>query len=197
MSNKRTSTLKRITKACEYCDKVFITRNPQRRFCSHNCRNRAWDAVHPEKARESWRRWAVRHPEEHRQRSRQYRETHLEKERERQRRYYQKHRAERREYDKNHRSERNAIHATYRALKKNTPMGDLDKIKELYRCAKEASKIRCYLCGKLIPKEHRHVDHIVPLSKRGLHIASNLAVACNKCNESKGAKMPDAIGLLI
>lgn len=76
-------------------------------------------------------------------------------------------------------------------------VGNLAEIKELYRKAKEDPKVRCYLCKKLIPIDHRHVDHIVPLSQGGAHRSSNLAVACDECNLKKSAKLPEEIGLLL
>ncbi len=53
----------------------------------------------------------------------------------------------------------------------------------------------CQLCGIKTPKKHRgtikdnapEVDHIVPLSLGGSHIATNLQCLCRKCNIEKGA----------
>jgi len=57
---------------------------------------------------------------------------------------------------------------------------------------KEATEIRCYWCKQLIPKgkRKRHIDHIIPLNKKGPHVAWNLCCACAKCNAKKGAKDP-------
>jgi 5-methylcytosine-specific restriction endonuclease McrA len=76
-------------------------------------------------------------------------------------------------------------------------VGNIAEIELIYRRAKEGRKIRCYLCGKLIPIGERHVDHIVPLSRRGAHRPSNLAIACAKCNMSKKDKTPDEVGVLL
>lgn len=51
----------------------------------------------------------------------------------------------------------------------------------------------CYICKKKTPKRLRgtyddrapEVDHIVPLSKGGHHVMSNLACACRSCNAMK------------
>lgn len=45
---------------------------------------------------------------------------------------------------------------------------------------------KCWMCGG--PFEH--VDHVKPLAKGGLHIASNLRPACARCNLSKHHKWP-------
>lgn len=79
-----------------------------------------------------------------------------------------------------------------------------DKRKALQRGATIASSInpidilerdnwRCYLCEIETPKELRgsyqdnapEVDHVIPLSKGGLHIESNLRCSCRKCNAKK------------
>lgn len=134
-----------------------------------------------------------------------YRPAHKEEIRIRVRAYYEAHKEERKAPNKVHRQahqgECNARSAKRRALQQGALIGatamQLAEIKEIYRRAKEGKKIRCYLYGKLIPIGQRHVDHIVPVSKGGQHRASNLAVACDKCNMSKGAKMPLEIGLLL
>jgi len=94
-----------------------------------------------------------------------------------------------------------AYTAARRALKVGALIGATSnqraEIREIYQRAQEEPRVRCYLCGKLIPKGHRHVDHIVPLSKGGAHRPSNLAVACAKCNMRKNAKMPNEVGVLI
>lgn len=46
----------------------------------------------------------------------------------------------------------------------------------------------CYYCGHTFPISKLHIDHIVPLSKGGLHSVENLCTACQQCNCSKGSK---------
>ena len=56
---------------------------------------------------------------------------------------------------------------------------------------------RCYLCGTDTPEELRgtygsnapEVDHVIPLSKGGLHTESNLRCSCRKCNRWKGDRI--------
>lgn len=47
---------------------------------------------------------------------------------------------------------------------------------------------RCHLCGEHRPADDFHLDHLVPLALGGTHNESNLAVACPKCNMSRGAR---------
>lgn len=70
-------------------------------------------------------------------------------------------------------------------------------INRIYYMAAKVRTVRCYLCSELIPLGHRHVDHIMPLSKGGMHRPSNLAIACASCNSRKGGKLPAEIGLLV
>lgn len=62
---------------------------------------------------------------------------------------------------------------------------DLGSLKKFYERVQIAKRIRCYWCGKWTKAGERHVDHIVPVSKGGKHIAVNLCCACPKCNLEK------------
>ena len=44
----------------------------------------------------------------------------------------------------------------------------------------------CVLCGAKAPKAKLHIDHIVPYSKGGRTVLSNLRTLCSKCNLGKG-----------
>lgn len=46
----------------------------------------------------------------------------------------------------------------------------------------------CHICGGTPAPEDIHLDHIVPLARGGTHDPENLAVACARCNLSKGAR---------
>lgn len=47
----------------------------------------------------------------------------------------------------------------------------------------------CKQCGKYMPDGvGLHIDHIVPISKGGKSVPSNLQVLCSKCNGSKSAR---------
>lgn len=160
------------------------------------------------------------HREEERARHAAYRATHKEEIKARNATYYRAHREELKArqiaYNNAHKEKMNAIAAAWhakhrdkraaynaarRALLANALASmsatEKAKIDEIYYKAANAPKVRCYLCGKLIPKGHRHVDHIVPLSKGGKHVPSNLAIICDKCNLHKATKLPQEIGLLL
>lgn len=46
---------------------------------------------------------------------------------------------------------------------------------------------RCHLCGKHVKKKEASLDHLVPLSKGGSHVPSNVALAHLRCNVRRGA----------
>ena len=47
----------------------------------------------------------------------------------------------------------------------------------------------CQICGKYMPDGvGLHIDHIIPVSKGGKSVPSNLQVLCSKCNGSKSSK---------
>lgn len=170
----------------------------------------------PERERRNDAAFAAAHPGYVRTYTRMYRTTHpeyVENGREGARERYRKNKArcserhklwvERnpdyfKEYARAHIAENNAKSSARRAHARSVMKEeDRSRINGLYREARETRRIRCYLCGGLIPIGERHVDHIVPLAKGGMHSIDNLAVACAQCNRSKGAKLPEEVGLLL
>lgn len=51
----------------------------------------------------------------------------------------------------------------------------------------------CKLCGLSVRKDEMTLDHIIPISKGGPHVSSNLQLAHRSCNSSKGAKLVLAV----
>lgn len=47
----------------------------------------------------------------------------------------------------------------------------------------------CHICGRPVEVSDFHLDHIIPVSRGGEHILSNVAVAHPFCNQSKGARI--------
>jgi len=47
----------------------------------------------------------------------------------------------------------------------------------------------CYLCDGHFEFKDMHCDHVMPLSKGGLHEKKNCKMACRTCNLKKGAKV--------
>ena len=54
----------------------------------------------------------------------------------------------------------------------------------------ERDNYTCQICGKYRPEEiGLQIDHIIPVSKGGKTVRSNLRVLCSKCNGSKSNKI--------
>jgi 5-methylcytosine-specific restriction endonuclease McrA len=54
---------------------------------------------------------------------------------------------------------------------------------------------RCAYCGEKLQKPH--IDHVIPLSRGGLHTMSNVVPACVSCNSRKHAQTPEEAGMEI
>lgn len=57
--------------------------------------------------------------------------------------------------------------------------------------ARDAST--CWICERVVPEDEIHLDHVVPLSRGGLHDPENVRVACASCNMWKGARILDRV----
>jgi predicted DNA binding protein len=55
---------------------------------------------------------------------------------------------------------------------------------------KTSGNLECYWCHKKITKEECEIDHIIPISRRGSHIAENIVASCNECNSLKRNNSP-------
>ena len=140
------------------------------------------------KLREKARRYRERHKEmlgseperaKHRARCQRYRETHREAIRLRDRAYSQTERGRqvKRASTKTHKARQRQLRKSAKSLALTRQQWD--KIIRL-------SLGRCYWCKRkmAVPTQ----DHVIPLSKGGLHEASNVVAACKVCNSKKGAK---------
>mgnify|MGYP006412596169 CR=1 FL=1 len=49
---------------------------------------------------------------------------------------------------------------------------------------------KCQYCNKSVTLKTGTIDHVIPRSKGGFHIWENVVLACPKCNQKKGNKLP-------
>lgn len=58
---------------------------------------------------------------------------------------------------------------------------------------------QCQYCGResteLKPRESLTRDHVVPMSRGGLNIWTNVVTACSSCNTRKASRLPHEIGM--
>jgi len=51
---------------------------------------------------------------------------------------------------------------------------------------------RCQYCQG---RDRLTVDHVLPKSRGGRHVWTNLVAACNQCNNKKGNRIPEEAGM--
>ncbi len=53
----------------------------------------------------------------------------------------------------------------------------------------------CQFCGRTLPSSELTLDHVVPRSRGGLSTWDNLVTCCYQCNNQKGNRTPEEVGL--
>lgn len=54
-----------------------------------------------------------------------------------------------------------------------------------------ASAKRCCYCERPMRSRDKTLDHVIPLSRGGMHSIHNAAIACHSCNTGKGGRTPE------
>ena len=52
----------------------------------------------------------------------------------------------------------------------------------------------CQYCGVMISLEKASIDHVMPSSRNGQYVWTNVVTSCVKCNQAKGDKTPEEWG---
>lgn len=135
--------------------------------------------------KESMKRWYQKHREAVLERNKAWRSRNLEKVRERSQAYYAANKETRRAYAKNWRKNnletvREQSHIKKDRIRKASTGVPVRK-REIYE--REAGI--CWLCGKFLEYDDATTDHVVPLSRGGIHDPSNVRIACPTCNQKK------------
>ena len=60
--------------------------------------------------------------------------------------------------------------------------------KDFYQKLMEQQGGKCAFCSTKLESVEVHIDHMVPLSRGGMHDESNLQLLCARCNEVKGPR---------
>ena len=141
---------------------------PECKSCS--CPN----TPNPDKARLQKRKWRNSNPEKSRNASKNWRLHNRERVRE-----YEK------SYRGNHSIQDRAKTERRRALK-SSAAGSYSSADVQMQLLMQSGL--CWWCGKTLDKFH--IDHRVPLSRRGSNSPENICITCPVCNLSKGRKLP-------
>jgi len=127
---------------------------------------------HPDRVRAAWNRWEVLNAEKTRESNRASAE-----------------RARRKDPEKRNARTRAwfAKNKPYRILKENErrarKLGGGGRVsREEWEAIKDRQQQRCAYCGE---QKVLTQDHVVPLSKGGPHVATNIVAACRPCNSRK------------
>lgn len=55
----------------------------------------------------------------------------------------------------------------------------------------------CQYCGKQFPAKELTMDHVIPKSRGGEPVWTNLVACCRKCNNKKGDRTPEEAGMTL
>jgi 5-methylcytosine-specific restriction endonuclease McrA len=133
----------------------------------------------------------IKYNDKEKLRAREYRKTHPEQNREQSRRWRKNNPEKIKEinriYSKNNRQYRNFLQV--QRIKRQRLVGKFTfnewiKIKKTYNYT-------CLCCLKKEPEIKLTQDHVIPLIKKGLNIASNIQPLCRSCNSKKGTQIID------
>jgi 5-methylcytosine-specific restriction endonuclease McrA len=147
-----------------------------------------------ERARANNERWKREHPEEYKAAQRSHYEKNQEAIIARSHARYKAMRDEILEKQKEYRATHPGKVLHWSAARRARVRGaevpaDRQAIAAIYKEARTAETVTCYLCGAHPEIGNRHVDHIVPLAHGGKHEAANLAITCKRCNLMKADKL--------
>lgn len=167
-------------KACACANTRSWTSNNRER---DRANSRRWSDANREYKREQDRLYAATHKEQKRAYDKVYGQVNKDRKDENSRRY--------RETDKGKTSRR--FNVQRRRTRKLAAGGTFTAADiEAIRVAQDN---RCYLCHKKL--KTYHIDHFIPIAKGGTDDPGNLRLACPHCNQSKGAKHPFELGVLL
>lgn len=181
------------TKVCSKCHEIKPLaefsedkRRKDRVGCRCKACKRDYQRAYYEQHREEYRAYCRvcgrEHTEErrayHRAYQRVYREQHQEESRAQARAYHQEHREKYRAHTQRRRARKAALPPEHNTLTAQD-----------WREVLDASKHRCWYCGKKETKARKlTLDHRLALNKGGAHTKENVVPACKSCNSRKHTK---------
>jgi 5-methylcytosine-specific restriction endonuclease McrA len=142
------------------------------RICKqcHNERCHKWQANNVEREKERRRKYYADHPEQHKESCRKWRKEHPERCREISLKHSQ--------------TQQGKLASRIRSHNRRSKMKGKITITE-WNKIKQQQGFRCYWCKGKFKDEELTMDHVIALSKGGLHDASNIVAACMPCNSKK------------
>lgn len=138
----------------------------------HNAKMKAYYQANPDRIKARANIYFAANRDEQNRKRRERRLANLEKERETGRQWSSKNQDKTRAYKSKYNAKRRAM-----LFDQSIPTQDIQKLVKAQSC---------YYCSK---SAKLTIDHVVPLSRGGLHTLGNLVMACSSCNSSKGGKL--------
>lgn len=151
-----------------------------------------WRVKNPEKAKELDTLRRKKYADRIRTRNREYCRRNKDKIVEWKKRYQTKHREKYLESIKRSHAKHPEIAINAKAKRRHR-LGAYRLSKGLTQLLLAAQNGCCNKCQNPFGDSTPHHDHIMPLSKGGLNIDSNIQLLCRKCNQEKGSKIPETI----
>jgi len=159
---------------CIECNKKFFPRKradlSRCKFCSTKCREDNWKAKNHERILKIQRKSKKKHKEKHSKYNREYYQANKDKFRERHRKLYLKNREK-------------EIHRVIMRRKRVRNLGTFTL--EEWEQIKKKFDFTCPHCHRRESEIKLTRDHIIPITKNGLNIASNIQPLCLSCNVRK------------
>ena len=118
------------------------------------------------------------------EKQRQYREDNKEKRKKSFKSWYEKNK----EYHRNWKLNNKHLVRQYNSNRRARKMSQLGFLPDNYIEILEQYDTHCRYCNLDLRTNQYHIDHIIPLSRGGMHDFTNMQLICPTCNFSKGSK---------
>lgn len=168
------------------CKRMFIPRTSIQIYCSFKCQQRVqgrnWYYAHKESCNISRKKYLASHREQTRKTTLDYRARNKLRLKEKATAYYQSHR------------ELFMQQKYLRRAREKTPKQEMGRCYRYMKSIRARKSNKCYYCKRTFTLTP-HFDHVIPLSRGGLHEIGNLCVSCPSCNLSKAATLPNALAV--
>lgn len=97
-------------------------------------------------------------------------------------------------YRRTHRQQQNLRTQNYRARKRQATVDGWVATMDWWRSLVARFGGLCAYCGK---ERKLTLEHVVPISRGGLHAPDNIVPACGSCNYRKRNKLPEELGWVV
>lgn len=153
--------------------------------------NAAYHAKHREARLVAFKEWKAANRDTHRRSSAEWQRANPERSAEIRNAYKARHPEKIKQAAKRLSHEALGAHAARQRVRHKATAKPDAAVVAIYTAAAGAELLACHWCSTETGPGARHVDHVIPLAKGGVHCASNLVIACIPCNLKKGALSPN------